>query len=52
MDKEAHPRHACQLDTRHWVITDDDGEQETVNGPGVVGKRRLLRLSFALRIPQ
>lgn len=39
MDKEAHPRHACQLETRHWVITDDNGEIETVNGPGVIGKR-------------
>lgn len=44
MDKEAHPRHACQLETRQWVITDDNGEVETVNGPGVIGKRCFWRI--------
>jgi len=38
MDKDAHPRYACQLETRTWYITDDSGKVETVNGPGVVGK--------------
>ena len=38
MDKGVHPRFACQLETRTWYITDDTGDVETVNGPGVVGK--------------
>ena len=42
MDKSVHPRFACQLETRTWYITDDNGEVETVNGPGVVGKRSYL----------
>lgn len=37
MDKDVHPRFACQLETRTWCITDDYGEVETVKGPGVVG---------------
>lgn len=31
-----------QLVTRHWIITDGDGEVEEVRGPGVVGERPLL----------
>jgi len=38
MDENVHPRYACQLETRMWYITDDNGKVETVNGPGVVGK--------------
>jgi len=38
MDKDVHPRYACQLETRTWYITDDNGEVETVKGPGVIGK--------------
>jgi len=37
MEKDVHPRFACQLETRTWYITDDNGVVETVNGPGVVG---------------
>ena len=37
MDKDVHPRFACQLETRTWCITDDNDQIETVNGPGVVG---------------
>jgi len=31
-----------QLKTRRWVITDANGRQETVRGPGVVGKTPTL----------
>jgi ApaG protein len=30
---------AAQLVSRRWVITDADGEVETVEGPGVVGEQ-------------
>ncbi len=29
---------AAQLTTRHWIITDGEGREEHVHGPGVVGK--------------
>lgn len=32
-----------QLLTRHWVITDAEGEVEDVRGPGVVGAQPVLR---------
>lgn len=31
-----------QLLTRHWVITDANGQVEEVRGPGVVGKQPVL----------
>ena len=31
-----------QLLTRHWIITDGDGEVEEVRGPGVVGEQPTL----------
>ncbi len=31
-----------QLLTRHWIITDANGEVEEVKGPGVVGKQPIL----------
>ena len=31
-----------QLLTRHWIITDANGEIEEVKGPGVVGKQPVL----------
>ena len=31
-----------QLLTRHWIITDGDGEVEEVRGPGVVGEQPIL----------
>jgi ApaG protein len=31
-----------QLTTRHWIITDANGEVEEVRGPGVVGKQPML----------
>lgn len=32
-----------QLLTRHWIITDGDGQVEEVRGPGVVGQQPVLR---------
>lgn len=32
-----------QLLSRHWTITDANGEVEEVRGPGVVGKQPILR---------
>jgi ApaG protein len=34
---------AAQLVSRHWIITDADGQVEEVRGPGVVGEQPLLR---------
>ncbi len=31
-----------QLVTREWIITDADGQVETVQGPGVVGEQPIL----------
>lgn len=33
---------AAQLVSRHWIITDANGEIEEVRGPGVVGKQPVL----------
>jgi ApaG protein len=33
---------AVQLVSRHWVITDGDGNVEHVQGPGVVGEQPVL----------
>lgn len=32
----------AQLRSRHWVITDGNGEVEEVRGPGVIGKQPTL----------
>ena len=32
-----------QLLSRHWIITDANGKQEHVRGPGVVGKSPVLK---------
>lgn len=32
-----------QLMTRHWIITDANGQREDVRGPGVVGEQPILR---------
>lgn len=31
-----------QLQSRHWIITDGDGREEEVRGPGVVGEQPVL----------
>ncbi len=33
---------AAQLISRHWIITDDDGNKDEVKGLGVVGDQPLL----------
>ena len=33
----------AQLSTRHWVLTSSNGEQQRVDGPGVVGRFPLFR---------
>lgn len=33
---------AAQLISRHWIITDADGEVEEVRGPGVIGQQPVL----------
>ncbi|GBM45339.1 F-box only protein 3, partial [Araneus ventricosus] len=38
MSPDAPQSEACQLETRHWTITDDNGSEEQVDGPGVVGE--------------
>lgn len=38
MSESAPPQCSCQLETRHWIITDEEGNEERVDGPGVVGK--------------
>lgn len=32
-----------QLISRHWIITDANGQEQEVRGPGVVGKQPVLR---------
>jgi ApaG protein len=34
---------AAQLLSRHWIITDGDGQVEEVRGPGVVGEQPMLQ---------
>lgn len=38
MSPDAPQSESCQLETRHWIITDDKGSEEQVDGPGVVGE--------------
>ena len=33
----------AQLISRHWIITNADGETEEVQGPGVVGEQPMLK---------
>lgn len=33
----------CQLETRHWLVIDEDGKEERVEGPGVVGEFPIMR---------
>lgn len=34
---------AAQLISRHWIITDAEGEVQEVRGPGVVGQQPVLQ---------
>jgi len=36
-------KEAAQLVSRHWIITDAEGQVEEVRGPGVVGEQPLLK---------
>ena len=38
-----------QLLSRHWVITNSNGEEEHVRGPGVVGQQPVLRPGESFR---
>ena len=43
---------AAQLVSRHWIITDADGDVQEVRGPGVVGDQPVLEPGGELRIHQ
>jgi len=43
MDPAAPTQDSCQLSTRSWTITDEDGREEKVEGPGVVGEYPVMR---------
>ncbi len=34
---------AAQLESRHWIITDANGQTQEIRGEGVVGEKPLLR---------
>jgi len=42
IDIENHGSETVQLLNRHWLITDAQGRQEEVRGPGVVGQQPVL----------
>lgn len=42
-------RTPLQLISRHWVITDAEGGEEHVRGPGVVGEQPLLKPGQSFR---
>ena len=37
MLEDASVSESCQLETRHWIIVDEDGQEKRVDGLGVVG---------------
>ena len=41
MDPSAKKEETCKLQTRHWVITEENGKEQIVDGPGVIGKLNL-----------
>jgi len=43
LSRQARGFETAQLRSRHWIITDLDGEQEHVRGDGVVGMYPILR---------
>ena len=43
MDADAPADETCQLDSRHWIITDENGKEQRVDGPGVVGEFPIMR---------
>ncbi|XP_013383630.1 F-box only protein 3 isoform X1 [Lingula anatina] len=43
MAEDEDPKESCQLETRHWIITNEEGNEERVDGPGVVGHYPIMR---------
>uniref|UniRef100_A0A915HJY7 ApaG domain-containing protein n=1 Tax=Romanomermis culicivorax TaxID=13658 RepID=A0A915HJY7_ROMCU len=43
MDVGASDLDACQLSTRHWVIKDENGHVDRVDGSGVVGQHPVMK---------
>merc|ERR1712226_1044964 len=43
MARNAPSSSSCKLESRHWVITTENGEEESVSGPGVVGEYPEMR---------
>lgn len=41
--------HTLQLMSRHWIITNAEGREEHVRGPGVVGEQPVLRPGQSFR---
>ena len=44
VDPQALDSESCQLESRYWIITDESGKKETVNGLGVVGDVHTLQI--------
>ena len=44
---ENHALEAVQLLARHWVITDADGNTETIDGDGVIGQQPIIEAGGA-----
>jgi ApaG protein len=44
---ENHADHAVQLIARSWLVTNGDGEVETVDGPGVIGQQPVIEAGGA-----
>ena len=44
-----HGSDVVQLNSRHWIITDAQGQVEEVRGPGVVGEQPVLRQGESFR---
>ena len=38
MNADAPRSESCRLETRHWIIEDDEDNEERVDGPGVIGQ--------------
>ncbi|XP_029649057.1 F-box only protein 3 [Octopus sinensis] len=43
MFEDAPKSKSCQLISRHWISTDENGIEDRISGPGVVGKYPIMR---------
>ncbi|XP_076311124.1 F-box only protein 3-like isoform X5 [Tachypleus tridentatus] len=43
MGKDVSTLESCQLVSRHWIVTDENGHEERINGPGVVGEFPIIK---------